>query len=377
MTSQRTKKDIRPQVFFKGYDYGNEEPTPHSPGGGLWMNQDKYKSVGEFIKKRRKQRKALMKKEMRAIFQHNDMSLVSTAQSLDGMDVFPDNLKELQDHYKEKDVLHLIAPKDDNVVLMGDLNNEDEEGVIEINLDGGHPSFNYKLDKIPGSREPDGFDIPDEIEVEEPTEVEVEDDPWGWTHDNLHEKVEKLMHSYPSHDGKSLTGVERALAHGDAVRKMILDASRTDRNNKLDVDQLERALEEIHDGQKRLNERKEKLERIKYNGKKKKKAEDESNEIVKEAKIAGINGIVVSVPLLISSIARSCINGMVSAGKDIERVYGDLSKEYSLSKRERLELLQCLADMGYDVRRDLGVPLDDEIDTKSEDNVNWAANYPG
>jgi hypothetical protein len=375
MTPPRTKKDIRPMVFFKGYDYGDGSPSASSPGGGLWMNQHKYKSVGEFVKKRRKERKRIMENEKNAIIQHHNMSLMRTAQSLDGVDVFPENLKELQNHHEKKDVLHLLAPKDDNIIMTDDL--KDEGGVIEIDLDDERPTFSYKLERMPGSKESDDFDIAEEIEVEEPEEVEVNQDPWSWKMEEFHEWLNKMLHSFPPHDGKGLAGVLRALSHGDRLIKEILSASKSDFHNQLDMPSLEEALDELHKGQQRLTDRKEKLERVKYNSKKKKKADAEDEGLVKQAKIAGIKGIVVSVPLLISSLARSCINSMVSGGKDIERTYETLHKEYSLSKRERLELLQCLADMGYGVRRDLGAPLDDEIDTRSEDNINWTPNYPG
>ena len=88
-----------------------------------------------------------------------------------------------------------------------------------------------------------------------------------------------------------------------------------------------------------------------------------------------MGSIVITVPLFISSIARSCINGMVSAGHDIEDIFKKLAKEYDLTKREKLELIQLLSDMNYPIRRDLGMPLDQEIDTASSDNVNWSQQF--
>lgn len=371
MTSERTKKDIQSHVFFDNYDYGGGEPSETSPGGGLWMNQNKYKSVGDFLAKQKKKRKKIMKKLNAGILQHNDMSLVSTAADLDGVDVFPDNLEEMLDRH------HLLAPKDDNVVFEEDLHSDEEEP-LEVNMDGDDVSFTFKLDKIPGGDDQDDF-VVDEIEVEEPEEkIEVSTDPWKWSiGPGFYDWLKERKASIPRHTGKDLTGIERAISYLEKFYKEVRSAARSDINGQLNVKLLEEVLEELHSGIEALTDRKDLIERKKFTSKKKKRAYDEGEGLVKSAqKIPGIKGIYVSVPLYISSLARSCINGMVSAGKDIERVFEDLSKEYSLTKREKLELLQCLSDSGFPLRRDLGVPLDQEIDTRSEDNVNWMPNYP-
>ena len=75
-------------------------------------------------------------------------------------------------------------------------------------------------------------------------------------------------------------------------------------------------------------------------------------------------------------MARTCINSMVSAGKDIEDCFGTIVKKYDLSNREQAELFQLLADMGYSIRRPRGHLLNEEIDYTSEDNLDWSPNYP-
>ena len=99
---------------------------------------------------------------------------------------------------------------------------------------------------------------------------------------------------------------------------------------------------------------------------------------MKEAqKITGVQGVFVTVPLLISRIARVCINGMVSAGHDIEDLYARQVKFYKLSDREQAEVMQLLFDMGYPMRQDRGFMPDQEFDPGSSDNMDYAANYRG
>uniref|UniRef100_UPI0020289F2C hypothetical protein n=1 Tax=Caballeronia sp. INML3B TaxID=2921749 RepID=UPI0020289F2C len=85
----------------------------------------------------------------------------------------------------------------------------------------------------------------------------------------------------------------------------------------------------IDDGILALIDAINKLNKMKK-GKRKKTAS-----LVKEGqKIAGVQGIVVTVPLLISRIARVCINGMVSGGHDIEDLFHRQAEKYDLTVRE-------------------------------------------
>ena len=100
--------------------------------------------------------------------------------------------------------------------------------------------------------------------------------------------------------------------------------------------------------------------------------------LIKEAqKITGVQsgGIMITVPLLISRIARTCINGMVSAGHDIEDIYMKQAKLYNLTLREKAEVLTLLEDMGYPMRRDRGINPGEDIDRSRSDNLDWAALY--
>lgn len=65
MSKKKDKKrvdlDVRPEgPWFSNYDYGGpDKPSKISPGKGLYNGMDKYKSVSDFIKMKRKSRREL------------------------------------------------------------------------------------------------------------------------------------------------------------------------------------------------------------------------------------------------------------------------------------------------------------------------------
>lgn len=305
------------------------------------------------------------------------MSLVKQSQSvnLDGVRISPEDLP----HLLNSDVgdIHLnlsLEPK----MPEESFSAADEHGqvVIEVEDDGNNKELLFTLPKVPGGDFQDEIEEPAEIEVEEPQDVEISDDPRKWSVSGFMSWLHNMMNNVPRHSGKDIAGCERAIAHLEYLKRECSRAARSDLNGELDIDTLEKARDSIHEGIEGLQDRIEKIEATKRPVKKKKKAEYDEHGFIKEAGQPNITGVVITVPLLISSLARSCINGMVSAGHDIENIFTKLSKEYDLSKREKLELIQLLSDMNYPMRRDLGMPLDQPIDMTSSDNVNWAANYP-
>jgi hypothetical protein len=157
-------------------------------------------------------------------------------------------------------------------------------------------------------------------------------------------------------------------------------AMRMDLDGELDANQIEKVRSIIDDGVGRLHDRLDKVKKHKKNSRKKKSttAEFQGDEfMVKEAqKITGVQGVFVTVDLLTSLIARTCINGMVSAGHDIEDLFTRQSEYYGLNKREKAQVIQLMDDMGYAMRRDRGFP-GEEIHVQDSDNFDWAANYAG
>jgi hypothetical protein len=251
---------------------------------------------------------------------------------------------------------------------------------IEVSDDPHEIVFN--LDKIPGA--PNAQEIIVETEGDDDN-VEVDADPedhdaWKWEHSGFLPWLSKMFAQVPSHSGYDTTGLEKAISYFEALDREISKAMRTDFKDEIDAAKAERAREQIENGLERLLDRLESVKVDKYKRHKKKKSKGWAEEagMVKEAqKATNITGITITVPLLISRIARVCINGMVSAGHDIEDMFKRQVEEYSLDKREQAELSQLLADMGWPMIQDRGHPVGTPVDIWRNDNYDWSSQYRG
>ena len=205
------------------------------------------------------------------------------------------------------------------------------------------------------------------------------EDKWDWESKGHHGFViwvKDRVDSVPRHSGMDTAGLERAISYLQRLDNEISKAMRLDLDGALDADKVEAIRSTIDDGLQRLEDRLEKVRKTKK--KKKSEAEVIPMGFVKEAqKITGVQGVYVTVPLLISRIARVCINGMVSAGHDIENTYEKQVKLYKLSVREQAEVRQLLDDMGYPLRQDRGYLPEDALEVSSSDGIDWASNYKG
>ena len=189
--------------------------------------------------------------------------------------------------------------------------------------------------------------------------------------------VKQRIDDVPKHSGYDTAGLERAVSYFEKLDNEISKAMRLDLEGELDANQIEHVRTQIEKGLDMLNDRIEKVKESKKGKKKgKKRASEETNSLVKEAqKITGVQGIYVTVPLLISRIARVCVNGMVSGGHDIEDLYARQVKKYKLSEREQAETMQLLSDMGYALRQDRGFMPDDDLTV--EEGMDWNQNFKG
>jgi hypothetical protein len=249
------------------------------------------------------------------------------------------------------------------------------------------------VEELPGA--PAGTKDP-ELEVyEEPIHAEEKEDAndakksskdskWDWRAEGANgfvEWIKSRLSDVPKHSGYDSAGLERAMAYMEKLDNEISKAMRMDLDSELDADKVEKVRSELDEGLSRLQSRLDKVKDSKKSSKKRKKsAEYEIDEdgFIKEAqKITGVQGVYVTVPLLISRIARVCVNGTVSAGHDIEWIYANQVKKYKLNEREQAEVQQLLFDMGYPIRQDRGYLSDEDIEISSSDNFDWAANYKG
>lgn len=242
------------------------------------------------------------------------------------------------------------------------------------------------LTDLPGA--PDGtpepeedLEVVDEVEEQQPEDENdaksKKNDKWDWGSkgaEGFLVWIKERVDDVPRHSGQDSAGLERAISYLERLDNEISKAMRLDLDGELDANKIESVRATIDDGLSRLHERLDKVKK-KSKSRRKKKAEF-SPEMVKSAqKITGVQGVFVTVDLLTSRIARVCINGMVSAGHDIEDLYKRQVNKYKLNDREQAQVMQLLADMGYPLRQDRGYLADEDVDTTSSDNFDWAANY--
>lgn len=254
---------------------------------------------------------------------------------------------------------------------------------------------------------------------------------WDWAKHGPHgfaAWVKSRLDEVPKHSGYDSAGLERAMAYMERLDNEISKAMRMDLDGELDANKIEKVRAELDEGLSRLQARLDKVKESKKSSRKRKKTaqelQPEINKVlerysdddlqswvsdttvpgetwtaekvivqlanngdepgfegltlIKEAqKIMGVSGVMITVPIFISRIARVCVNGTVSAGHDIEDLYNRQVKKWNLSEREQAEVQQLLFDMGYPLRQDRGFMPDDDLEVWDSDNMDWSANYRG
>ena len=312
-----------------------------------------------------------------------NMELVSKAQMADIL------VEEMPSHDDEKVVMYSDKPSEDLVLEMHvpEEMHEERPGHLDIVMD-----IDFNLPNIPGAP----LETQDEvIEVKEEdvssdkssdksskdenqAKVDVKKSKWDWESKGAHgfvAWVKERLEDVPKHSGKDVAGIDRAIAYLEKLDAEISKAMRSDLDGDLDADKVEEVRLKIEDGIDRLGDRIDSLKKVKKV--RKKTSEVINGELLKSAqRTPSIKGIVVTVPLLISHVARVIINGMVSGGHDAEDMFSKLSKKYKLTDREKVEVVQLLEDMGMPIRRDRGLTPDELLDTTSSDNFDLNSNFP-
>jgi hypothetical protein len=262
----------------------------------------------------------------------------------------------------------------------GDDDKEDDISIIVEELSSDLPGA-PKGTKDP---EPEMLEVVDNSSAID--ENNAKDTKWNWSKGkNGKEKFEgfipwikDMVNHVPKHSGSSVPGLHRAISYLTNLFGEISKAMRLDLEGELDGNKIEEVSAAIENGIEMLEDRLDKVNSSKKKSKKKKADNDIENVIIKEAqKITGIQGIYVTVPLLISRIARSCINGAISEGHDINDLFQKQSKQYNLDKREQAEVVQLLEDMGYTIKNDRSLLVGEEFDPTSNNNGDFSAFYHG
>lgn len=245
----------------------------------------------------------------------------------------------------------------------------EDEIELEPVLDSPVEEKEITVPLIPGATDQSEFEEPAELSVDD-EEVVVETDPMKWTVGNFLTWLGDKVEQWPSHSGRDVSGLERAIAYGNFLLGECRKATQKDIKGEIDMIKLEKLRDQIFEGTGRLEERLDQITNFKY--KKKKKADEELDGLVKEAKTPNLQ---VQIPLFISMMARICINSTISGGHDIEQVFKKLVKKYDITEREKAEIIQVLLDMNYPIG-----PLDrgligEIFDPTSSDNMDFAAGY--
>jgi hypothetical protein len=281
-------------------------------------------------------------------------------------------------------------------------------------------SVDIYINDIPGAPPGTTPPVPTPIEViDEPKKDSDENDvrkpkkneKWDWESKGAAgfiDWVKDKINTVPKHSGYDSAGIERAIAYLERLDNEISKAMRLDIDEELDASKIEHVRSQIEHGIELLDTR---LSTVRDTKKKKKtkKADEEIDMIklaseikeddmfwfqrfcwsndsiesfvkegfVKEASTPIVNGITATVPLILLRIARVCINSTVSNGRDIEDTFKKQAEIYKLNLRERAELMELIADMGYYMRQDRGISPDDETDITVTDNPEWGQQFSG
>lgn len=279
----------------------------------------------------------------------------------------------------EPEDLIVVMPQAEDAMIE-DLDDSDvvvmPEETQEIMLDAPQEmELSFKLPALPGAddqdievvSEDDDLDEEGDEEEEKSSKSEKESKkdwqslPKGEFLSWFKEYLDKL----PRHNGETLA-LERAFSYLKRGLDTLSKAVQSDYDGEIDISKADDARSHIEDGMSRLERE---LER------RKKKAMADRG-MTKEAQQAPrIGGIMVTVPLAVSAIARACVNAVITNGKDLNDTFNKLAEKYSLTDREKMETIQLLKDMNMPIKRDLNTLDDNEYGYSSENNMTLAPNY--
>lgn len=259
---------------------------------------------------------------------------------------------------KEDIVFYEELPTDEEVVEMH-TPEENSVNVLEIS---------FKLPHLPGAPEDlevSGNDLEvceedEESDNKEKDKSKASDQPkdLNW--------IKTYLSNIPKHNGETL-GCERAKSYLTRGLNILSKMIQEDHDGNIDISKAEEARVEIENG----------IERLEKELHKRKKKAEQSKNMTKEGSTK-VSGVIVTVPIFISRIARVCINGSISGGKSIEDLFQRQAEKWKLTDREKVEVIQLIQDLGYPLPRlDRGFMVNDKepYGYSSEDNFDLPPNY--
>ena len=174
--------------------------------------------------------------------------------------------------------------------------------------------------------------------------------------------------------------MERALGQWKRLDNFISKALRNDYDGEVDVSfvdkvrtMVEQNIEELEDMLYNIQSLRRNRRQLKRRNR---RAEDETDDFVKEAGTPDFAGIQVNISAFERAIVGALINGKVSGGKNIEELYTIAKKKYNIDDRQELAIFQILADFGYPVFKDRIKIGDETIDPEStESEGEWQRQY--
>jgi hypothetical protein len=95
----------------------------------------------------------------------------------------------------------------------------------------------------------------------------------------------------------------------------------------------------------------------------------------KEATTPHFLGMQYQMSAFERAIVGTLINGVVSGGRDIEELFKKFEKKYDINAREKLAIIQILADMGYPVFKDRARIDENEDPTDEKEPREWQTQY--
>lgn len=223
-------------------------------------------------------------------------------------------------------------------------------------------------------------EIPKGEEGEEEVEkLEEENKSWLESHDTkkFHKFLEEEMNRIktPMQARTSISEIERAFAQWKELDGHISSALRKDYNNDLSVDVIDDVRKKIQYNIDQLDHMLTSWKDLQRGRKGKKKADDSSEVIVKEAGTPMYLGLQTNMTLFETAIVRALINGVVSGGRNMDELFEVAKEKYGLTDREELAIFQALSDMGYPTFKDRLKIGDEDQDPSSSNIGEWQSQY--